>query len=204
MTDTKPIYIVGAGGHAKVVISSALECGIPIRKVLDDDSRKWGSCCLGKKICGPIEKYLHDTEQPHAIIAIGCNHTRKRISERFPNTYWETIIHPKAYVHSSAKIDSGSVIFPQSTVQPDVSIGKHSIINTNCSVDHDSSIGSFCHVAPGATLAGGITIDDGTLIGVGASILPNLKVGKQCIIGAGALVCSDVSLKKKVFGIPAK
>jgi FlaA1/EpsC-like NDP-sugar epimerase len=41
------LIIVGAGGHSKVVISTAIECGKEVTTILDDNESKWGNELFG-------------------------------------------------------------------------------------------------------------------------------------------------------------
>ncbi|WP_243031842.1 hypothetical protein [Thermus altitudinis] len=41
------LVVVGAGGHGKVVVATALETGADVVAVLDDAPAKWGSDLLG-------------------------------------------------------------------------------------------------------------------------------------------------------------
>ena len=44
------IIVVGAGGHAKVVISTVLAAGMSIAAIYDDDREKWGCKISGFKV----------------------------------------------------------------------------------------------------------------------------------------------------------
>ena len=50
------VTILGAGGHAKVVISTLLSANVKINKILDDNPDKWGSRILSIEITGPLSK----------------------------------------------------------------------------------------------------------------------------------------------------
>lgn len=48
------LWIIGAGGHAKVVIDAAQAMGsFAVAGVLDDQPERWGSEVLGVRVCGP-------------------------------------------------------------------------------------------------------------------------------------------------------
>ncbi|MCX8022727.1 MAG: acetyltransferase [Syntrophorhabdaceae bacterium] len=196
------IVVVGAGGHAKVVIGTAIECGLKVSFILDDNPTKWGKEIFSTEIKGPISKF--SKEKYPAIMAIGDNRTRKRIVETLEQFQWITIIHPSSYVHPSSKIGVGTVVFAGSIIQPDVRIGEHCIINTGATVDHDCVIGNFVHIAPGVNIAGGVTIEDGVFMGIGSKVVIGKKIGEWSIVGAGGVVVEDIPPEVIAKGLPAK
>src|SRR5690242_2404411 len=101
--------VVGAGGHAKVVISSLRSMGWGIRCVYDDDETKWNQNLLGAVVTGPIAR-LDERDRLPAVIAVGDPLFRKRLAERYDRD-WITLVHPRAHVDDSAVIGPGTVIF---------------------------------------------------------------------------------------------
>lgn len=199
------VVVVGAGGHAKVVISTLQEARISVRAVYDDDPDKCGRSLLGVPIVGPISLFLPESHPSSAVIAIGDNGTRQALAERLADRcQWPVVIHPRAYVHPTVRLGGGTVVFAGAVIQPDVVVGPHSIVNTGASIDHDCYVGGFAHVAPGAHLAGGVSVGEGALIGVGSSILPGVCVGAWATVGAGAVVRKDVPPHATVVGVPAR
>jgi sugar O-acyltransferase (sialic acid O-acetyltransferase NeuD family) len=202
--ETDEVVIIGAGGHAKVVISTLIESGLKVFGLLDDDKNKWGSKVLDIPIIGPLE-LVKTNNFKKAVIGIGDNFLRKKLVECFKNDCeWITVIHPHSYVHPSVKIGEGTVIFAGTIIQPDAEIGKHVIINTGATVDHDCKIGDYVHLAPGVHLAGNITIDEGTFIGIGSSVIPGRSIGKWSVVGAGGVVINDIPPSSKVAGVPVR
>ena len=198
-----PVYIIGAGGHAKVIISALLANAVSCAGVFDDDSSLWGNKILGIPILGAVEE-LRDTSCTIAVNAIGNNSTRRAICERFKNVNWLTVIHSHTWIHSSVKIGCGTVVFAGSVIQPDTIIGKHSIINTSASVDHDCIIGDFCHIAPGCHIAGGVQIGNEVFLGIGSVVIPCLSIVSNTVIGAGATVIESIDDAGVYVGTPAR
>jgi len=200
----KEVVVLGAGGHAKVIISTLKELGFKIQAVLDDNENKWNTHILDIPIIGPLE-LLKSGNFEQGIIAIGDNKIRKEVAEKYESLCkWISIIHPFSYVHPSVEIGEGSVIFAGAVIQPDVRIGRHVIVNTSASVDHDCMVEDFVHIAPGVHLAGGVFIGEGSLMGVGSLVIPYKRVGKWSIIGAGSVVISDIGDFSTAVGVPAK
>jgi sugar O-acyltransferase (sialic acid O-acetyltransferase NeuD family) len=196
------LTIVGAGGHAKVVIATAQASGWTIAAVVDDDSSRWGQSLLGCTVSGPCEPELANPNTT-CVIAIGHNAARRRLAAA-ARCRFATLVHPSAVVHPSVQLGPGSVVFAGVIVQPDVRIGAQTILNTAASVDHDSVLGEAVHVAPGARLAGAVEVGDETLIGIGAVLIPCIRVGSRAIVGAGAAVVRDVPDGVTVTGVPAR
>jgi sugar O-acyltransferase (sialic acid O-acetyltransferase NeuD family) len=200
---TEPIALIGAGGHAKVVISTLRAMGRTVGAVFDDDQRKWQTTLLGVSVRGPIAA-VAETDYRAAIITIGDNGARQRLSGELKNLEWLTAIHPQAYVDPSARIAGGSVVFAGAAIQPDVIIGSHVIVNTGATVDHDCVLGDYVHLAPGARLAGGVRIGRGSFLGVGAVVIPYRRVGDWATIGAGGVVVKDIADNVTAVGVPAR
>lgn len=197
------LIIFGAGGHAKVVISTALEVGYTIEGIYDDDPKKHGIKVLGMEVRGPILSAKASPETS-GIIAIGDNRIRRKLAQKLSDWNWAILIHPTAYIHNTVVIGEGTVIFAGAIVQPETCIKRHAIINTGAVVDHDCYIGDFSHIAPGVKLTGNVKIGEGVFIGVGASVLPGISIGDWSVVGAGAVVIDDVPPGTVVAGVPAR
>lgn len=202
-TASMPVVVLGAGGHAKVVISTLQAMDRPIFAALDDNEERWGTAILGVPVQGPMEAVL-GLPNVVAVIAIGDNAVRRRLAQRFDGVEWTTVVHPRAYVHASVRLGQGTVVFAGAIIQPDVVIGEHAIINTGATVDHDCSLGAFTHVAPGANLAGGVTVGDGVLLGVGSSVIPGRTIGEWTRVGAGGAVIHNLPAHVTAVGVPAR
>lgn len=199
------LVVIGAGGHAKVVLATALEAGMEVVALLDDDSEKWGSNLLGVPIWGPVVAFRTFLERADKfILAIGDNRTRKKMSTLMEGVDWATLIHPRAYVHSSAQLGEGTVVFAGAVVQPEAKIGRHAIVNTGVVVEHDCRVGDWTHLASGGRLAGGVEVKDGAFLGAGVVVLPGRCVGQWSVVGAGAVVTHDLPDFSLAYGVPAE
>lgn len=191
------VYVIGAGGHAKVVVSTLLAAGIPVDGLFDDDMQKIGSVILGVKVLGTLADAKALAPQS-GVIGIGDNRARKRIAEEFAGWEWLSVVHPRAFVHPSVRIGPGTVVFAGAVIEPDAYLGAHVIINTGVTVDHDCVIQDFVHLAPGVHLAGSVVIEEGALLGVGAVAIPKVRVGSWAIVGAGEWLLATA------IGVPAR
>jgi sugar O-acyltransferase (sialic acid O-acetyltransferase NeuD family) len=201
-----PLWIVGSGGHAKVVINAARASGrFEVVGVLDDDRRRHGMRVLEVPIHDEITtEVVERLEVRHAVIAVGCNRTRANLARRLDGRIlWATVVHPTACIASAVTVGEGTVVCAGAIIQPDSTIGRHVILNTASSVDHDCLVGDFAHIAPGSLLAGDVRIGPGALLGIGSKILPRCSVGAWATVGAGGVVIRDVASCVTVIGIPA-
>ena len=207
----KPLLILGAGGHAKVVAETAIASGVATRvSFLDDSFTSSGSCppVLGWPVMGPLAFSLQqDTKNQFdaAVVAIGDAVTRLLWIEKLQTASYDLpfLIHPTAYISNSARIGSASVVFAQAAVQAQAVIGKGAILNTSCSVDHDANLADGVHICPGAHLAGGVQVGNRSCIGLGASVIQQVCIGSDVTVGAGAAVVSDLSDGVTAVGVPA-
>ena len=198
----KKVMIIGAGGHAKVIVDIVIKSGDEVIGFVDDNIEK-GTEILGFKVLGKIieiDKYL-DCE---FIIGIGDNSIRKQIAEKFPKLKYYTAIHPTVVIGMDVAIQAGTVIMANVVINPCTQIGKHCIINTASVVEHDSNIQNYVHISPNASLGGNVTIGELTHIGIGATVKNNVNICNSIVIGAGAVVVEDMKEEGVYIGIPAR
>lgn len=197
------IFIIGAGGHTKVIIGLLKALGKPIAGIFDDDPAKKGHSLLGVPVLGPVES-AREYSGLNAVIGIGNNHVRKRIAECFSDVNWVSLIHPSAWVDPSAQVGEGSVVFAGAVIQPDTKLGRHVVVNTGATVDHDCFLDDYAQVTPGVHLAGGVFLEEGVMMGTGSVAIPLVRVGAWTTVGAGAVVIRDLPSHATAVGIPAK
>lgn len=194
------IYLIGASGHAKVIIEILERLGLEIGGLMDMDS---SITSLFDYKCGTSFPSSFDADTDSVILSIGNNKTRKQLAfkEHFRYT---TVVHPDSSISYRSQLGEGTVVMAGVRVNADVRVGKHAILNTNCTIDHDCMLGDFVHISPNVALAGGVSIAEGTHVGIGACVIPGVTIGKWCTIGAGAVVIKDIPDYAVVVGNPAK
>jgi len=199
------LYLIGAGGHCKVVIDALRSIGLSadVIRVRDGNPARSGQMLMGFGIETPDLASELSGELFH--LAIGdCRVRAHRYRDATAlGAVAHTIVHPKAVVAASAQIGAGSFVTAGALVGPEAKLGRCVIVNHGAVVDHDCVVGDFSHVAPNATLGGGVEVGDGVLIGSGAVVLPALRIGAGATIGAGAVVTRDVTENQVWVGNPA-
>ncbi len=204
------MIILGAGGHARVLIEAVKLHSRPVIGIVDADAGKNGQSIMGIPVFGNDDEILHfhpdDVELVNGIGSIASTALRASLFNRFKALGYRfaTILHPSSIIASDAIIDEGAQIMAGAVIQVGVRIGMNSIINTRCAVDHDCTIGASCHLAPGVTLSGMVHVGDGTHIGTGAVVIQGVEIGPNSIIGAGSVVLHHVHGGSTVYGVPAR
>ncbi|SDM17100.1 acetyltransferase [Pedobacter antarcticus] len=195
------MHIIGAGGHAKVIIDLLERSEILIEGIWDEDLEK--TSLMGYPINGNFSKFIESIPQKNAVLAIGNNRVRQQLSLHLTGNT-PVISHPQAAVANSVMVGVGTVIMANATINSCTVIGNYAIINTMASVDHDCIIGDFVHISPQAGIAGNVFVGEGTHVGIGAVVIQGIKIGKWAIIGAGAVIINDLPDFAVVVGNPGK
>ncbi len=197
------VWVLGAGGHARVVVSTLRDAGFPIAGVLDDDRRNHGKSFLGVEVRGPFG-LLAELKHPRAVVGVGSNEARRDADRRFSEVEWVRLVHPTATVDPTVEIGPGTVVFAGVVIQVGTVLGRHCIVNTAASIDHDCVVGDFVHVAPGSHLAGGVRLGTGVFMGTGSAAIPYVRVGAWTTVGAGGIVVKDIAAGLTAVGVPAR
>ncbi len=189
----KPIIILGAGGHAKVLIE-AIRQSVHEIIGLTDPVMAESSRFLGIKVLGHDDVvFNYSTSEVELVNGIGAmpgSKLRHELNERMEKKGFQfaKVIHPSAMIASDVEIGSGAQIMAGVVIQPGVRIGRSCIINTGSILDHDCVIHDDCHLAPGVTLSGNVDIGERTHIGTGTSVIQGITIGHDCIIAAGSII----------------
>ena len=73
------LIVVGAGGHAKVVIATAEAAGVEVAAVVDDDPARHGERLMGVAVAGRVAPVLADPDA-QVVLAIGSGRVRQRLA----------------------------------------------------------------------------------------------------------------------------
>lgn len=198
----KPVIIIGAGGHAKVIADILEFQDRTILGFLDDNFEKQPLRfpLLGRPMDAP--KFAEAAE---FIFGIGANSIREGMVAKLSNLVkFTSAVHPNAMVANDVTIDQGTVVMAGATINTGSRIGAHCIINTAASVDHDCLLGDFVHVSPGAHLGGTVEIGERSWIGLGGLVINNRTICADVLIGAGGLVLKDISEPGIYVGVPVR
>ena len=204
----KPVIIIGAGGHARVLFDCLRLQGVKVLGMLDKAGVENSNSNL--PIIGDdsaISEYPSDTvELVNGLGSVGNMNLRTSIFSKFKNLGYcfRNVIHPSAIIAHDCVLGEGVQVLAGAVINTGTKIGADTIVNTGAIVDHECIVGSHVHIAPGCTLSGGIHIGYGTHIGTGATIIQGISIGNRALVAAGAVVVNTVSDGEKVMGVPAK
>lgn len=207
------VIILGAGGHAKVLIEALRLAQPGIALGLLDPDRAWhGRQILDVPVLGDDDLLPSlAAESPELCFVVGvgaivASPHRRRLFDLAQGLGLRpfTVIHPAAIISPSAQIEAGAQILAGAVVNTEARIGANAIVNTRAVVEHNCQIQAHAHVATGACLAGGVQVDLEAMIGAGATLRQSIHVAAGAVVGAGAVVVRDVLQGETVVGVPAK
>lgn len=194
------LLVVGAGGHAKVVIDAARLAGFEIAGVIGTPPD------LGAVLGHPVVHGREGIQADGFIVAIGDNTVRSRIFGEYAAAGLTpiSVVHPSAIIGTEVTMGEGTFVAAGVIVNTGARIGADSILNTGCAVDHDCAVGAHSHLGPRVALCGAVTIGDGALLGVGSCAAPGASVGPWSVIGAGAAIVGALPARMVCVGVPAR
>ncbi len=201
---TKPVIILGGGGHAKVLLEVLILQKIEVYGFTDPNKNK--ELSLGNKNI----KYLGKDEVIKQLSPINYNlvnglgsvgiDTLKRRREKYKEFQalhfkFLNVIHPASIVSEDVaeviRSKEGVQVMAGANIRPGSNIGDNTIINTGVSVDHDCNIGSHVHVAPGVVMSGEVDMGDSCHIGTGSLIRNGIKIGCDVFVSMGCVVTEN-------------
>ncbi|MBS4048009.1 MAG: acetyltransferase [Alphaproteobacteria bacterium] len=198
------LIILGAGGHARVVIDALQSMDARIVGICDPALPAGSRGPFGIRGLGGdevLERFDPARVQlVNGIGSIGNPKLRIAVYERLSSKGWmfAPVIHPSAVIGAECEIGAGSQIMAGAVLQVGTRIGANAIVNTRVSIDHDCMIGDHAHIAPGAVLCGDVMVGTATHIGSGAVVIQGLSIGAGALVGAGMLVTSNMGDNSRV------
>ena len=196
---TRPILLVGAGGHARACIDVIEQDARFVVIGLIGQPHEVGTRVLAYPVLGTdadLPCVLREHACAAALVGVGQIKTptpRMRLFDLLEGSGCElpVIVSPHAYVSRHAVIGAGSIVMHGAIVNAGAVIGRNCILNSLALVEHDAVIGDHCHISTGAAVNGGVRIGEGTFVGSHSSVREGLTIGDYCVIGMGERVLTD-------------
>ncbi|MGE6571691.1 acetyltransferase [Psychrobacter namhaensis] len=206
---SKPLVIIGAGGHASVLAEILLTEGRSIIAVVSPEDINDNSPLAGMNRLTTDEELLatyspKQVELVNGMGAIPGNDLHFRLFNYFSENGYSfvSVISAYAIVSKYAQLADGVQVMAGAIVQANASIDMNCIINSGAIIEHDCCIGAHNHIAPSATLSGGVVTKAQVHIGTGANVIQSINIGEQAVVGSGCTVVRDVPAKQVI--VPAR
>ena len=204
--EMQKLIVLGAGGHASVVIEAAQAAWPDVEILVFDEAPKTERILDLPISQGRPDPVNFDTATTQAIVAIGNNQVRATLTHWLEDAGFKlaTVIHPTAWVSPSASIEQGSFVSARAVINARAKIGAACIINTAAVVEHDCMIKKSTHICPSATLAGAVKIGSQTTVGANSTIRELVSIADNITIGAGSVVIRNITEAGTYAGCPVK
>lgn len=200
----KPVIVLGAGGHASVLVDMLRSQGVVPLALVAPTADAPRAALAGIPLWHDEEILTHLPDEVELVNGIGSlpgNPLRATLFARYRTLGYRfaSVVSAQAMVSDYAVLEEGAQVMAGAIIQAGTQIGANSIINTGAIVDHDCWIGGNNHIAPGAVLSGGVSTGDAVHIGTGAMLVQNIKIGSHTVVGAGATVIKDLAPNKTLY-----
>jgi UDP-perosamine 4-acetyltransferase len=198
-----PLYLLGGGGHARVVLDALRAAGLDVDAIVDPE--KAGSSAFGLPVL------RGNPNEGRFLVTVGqirATPTRERIwSEAIAAGLRaaEAFVDRTALVPATdVQVGEGSIVLAGALLGVGTRVGVNCIVNHRALIEHDCVVGDHAHVSPGAILGGSVRIGRRSHVGIGAVIRQGITIGDDATVGAGAVVVDDVENGATVVGVPAR
>ena len=194
----RPVIILGAGGHAKVVANVLKISGRDVIGLVTPDEEE-GTFKFGIKVLGN-DNVLNSYSKKDILLANGVGALprevlRWELAKEFRDKGYTfiNVIHPSAIIAEDVELGEGAQVMAGSIIQPGSYIGRDTIVNTASQIDHDCYISNNCHLSPGVILSGSVNIAKGCHIGTGSIVIQDISIGSNSLIAAGSVVYKNIA-----------
>ena len=208
---SKPWVLLGAGGHASVVLALLRELRCDVVCVSDpallaQSTSEWH----GLPVCDDatvIAKY----SPTHVFLANGVGFVqtpqpRQGVFDTYAQKgyFFPALVHPFSWVAPDVLVEEGVQIMAGAVVQAGTQLGTNTLVNTGARIDHDCHIGPHGHIACGAILCGAVHLGSHAFIGAGSVVIQGIQLGDHCTVGAGSVVLHSHGNLHRLVGSPAR
>ncbi len=203
----KSIVIVGAGGFGREVLQylKDIHGSDPVKGFLDDNLTSVEPASLEQRILGRISDYTPQPDEEF-VLAIGNPGLRLRLANQLTErgARFISVIHPLAYVASSATLGTGCIIAPFATIGANAVLSDQVVVTFYASVAHDAVVGPASALSPHSVANGGSRLGTASFLGTAAVVNPTCSVGNFAKVAAGSVVYRDVPDRSLASGNPAR
>lgn len=195
---TRPVIVLGGGGHGRAVIDALRSSGRAVLGVADP-ALAAGSLVDQEVSCLGADEAVSRHDPASVLLCNGVGSVapgghRQALFQHWGRLGYEftSVVHPSASVSSTVQIAEGAQVMAGAVVQTGAKLGRNALVNTSASIDHDCVIGDHVHIAPGAVLSGDVVIGADCHVGTGAAVVQGVRIGAGSLVGAGSVVVGDL------------
>ena len=204
---SKPMVIIGSGGHAFCLREIALLAGFNIIGAIDRTSTDKPSI-NGLPILGGDDLLLDSSFiQAHQFaVGIGNPVARSRYGDLLlrQGADCPAIINPSSYVSADASLGAGVLLMGMNAVNHAARLDDFVALDWQVTVGHGSRLGRAVFAGPGSRVAGDVACGKESYLGLGCQVIEKVSIGEHSVIGAGASVTRDIPSNVVAVGSPAK
>lgn len=202
----KPLIILGAGGHAAVLVDilkqqhhdimAVVSPGIDALRPVFKGLSRWQTDDV------VLQYAPGEVELVNGLGSLPGNTLRQKLYGDFVRKgyVFAKVIADSAVISPYAHLGDGVQVLHKAVVQTGADIAENTIINTASVVEHDCCIGAHNHLAPGSVLSGGVRTGNSVHIGTGAVVIQSVNIGHDVVIGAGVAINKNVAEAVTVYG----
>lgn len=191
------LILIGGGGHCRSCIDVIEQEGSYAIAGILDNAELPGKTVFNYPIIGTDEEIAKLARNHYFLVAVGqikSPATRIIIYGKLKEAAAKivTIVSPRAYFSSHARIGEGSIVMHGATVNAGATIGNNCIINSHALIEHHAVIHDHCHIATGAIINGGVRVEEETFIGSGVTTKQYITIGAKSFVTAGMNIYRDI------------
>jgi sugar O-acyltransferase (sialic acid O-acetyltransferase NeuD family) len=178
------MLVYGSKTFAVVVRQILMDLNLDFGGYVDDFSQ-------GPGILGPYNSVKTKAPPSLTQFALGVGYNdlkaRARVAAQLEADGYAApvLIHPRAWVHPSAKVGHGAIVMAGALIDAFCEVGPWTVIWPGAVVNHESRVGANTFLSPNSTVCGCVEIGADTFIGAGAVIVDHCSVPPGRFVKAG-------------------
>lgn len=200
----KTLVMLGAGGHAKVLLSILQQQGRTVAAVCAPQQPDSALFDTIGYLASDDEVLKFSPQQVMLVNGIGAlpgQTLRRSLYEHFSALGFQfaSVIADSAIIANSALLGPGVQVLPGAIINADAQLSANVLINSGAIIEHDCVVKAHSVVSPGAVLCGGVSCDERSYIGAGATVIQGLTIGKNVLVGAGSTVVCNLLDNQRIY-----
>jgi sugar O-acyltransferase (sialic acid O-acetyltransferase NeuD family) len=141
------------------------------------------------------------------VVAVGEPKLRKVLYDKILSLKLikpTSLIHPSAFIASSAKLNEGVIINYNCFISAEVNIENNVYLQPMSSIGHNSIIHSHSVISTFASIAGNCSVGECSYIGMNASVIQRATIGDNTIVGMGTIIMKSFGSNLTIIGNPGR